>query len=98
MILKRYKGSWRVISHTYITRPPIRVLHWTSHGWHDLRVIVAGGGIINGYEADLPFNGKSYAYNPTMPPAKRLKGKYGTVLISRADADKAFAKNLHKRP
>lgn len=65
-----------------ITRPPIRVLETKSHGWHDLAVFVAGGGIQPGYEADVPFNGERYATNPSSPPAHRLSPQSaGRVVI-----------------
>ena len=58
-----------------IVRRPIRVLETKSNGWHDIGVIVAGGGIQLGDEAILPFDGKSYPTNPTVLPAKEFHGK-----------------------
>ena len=42
-----------------ITWTPIRVLDATSHGWRNISVRVAGGGI-----------GKTYSQNPTVPAAR----------------------------
>ena len=64
--------SYRVVSSITITRPPIRVLAARSHGWHNIAVWVAGGGIRPGYEAELTFSGKTYALNPSVAPARRL--------------------------
>jgi len=68
LVLAPEQSSFIIVSRISITRPPIRVLKTKSHGWHDLAVWVAGGGIQPGYEADLPFDGESYATNPTVPP------------------------------
>lgn len=83
LILAREGGSWKVVNNITITRPPIRVLSSTSHGWHDISVWVQGGGIRPSYEAALSFNGKTYTGNPSVPPARRLKGSVpGEVVIS----------------
>jgi hypothetical protein len=75
LILTPEGTSYRVITKTPITRLPIRVLTTRSNGWHDISVRVQGGGIQPGGETVLPFDGKSYPDNPTMPPARRLAGK-----------------------
>src|SRR5579864_4391303 len=83
LILKPSGGSWRVVTNITITRPPIRVLSRSSHGWHNLAVWVQGGGIQPGYEAELRFDGKTYPRNPTVPPARPLvSGVAGEVVIS----------------
>jgi hypothetical protein len=80
-ILSLTRTGYRVVTTTTITQLPIRVLASISHGWHDLGVQVAGGGIIPGYEARLRFDGHRYPSNPSVPPAIRLKGSSGKVLI-----------------
>jgi len=45
--------SFKIIAETTITRLPIRVLATKSNGWHDITIMVAGGGIQPGYEAVL---------------------------------------------
>lgn len=83
LVLAPQQSSFRIVSKITITRPSIRVLKTKSHGWHDLAVFVAGGGIQPGYEADVPFNGKTYATNPSIPPAHRLSPQSaGRVVIS----------------
>ncbi len=80
-VLAFSKTGYRKVSSISITRPPIRVLTTVTHGWHDIGVLVAGGGIIPGYEARLRFNGTTYPSNPTVRPATRLKGAAGKVVI-----------------
>ncbi|OGN43274.1 MAG: hypothetical protein A2623_10010 [Caulobacterales bacterium RIFCSPHIGHO2_01_FULL_70_19] len=60
-----------LLGRTTITRPPIRVLTSRTNGMPDLGVLVCGGGIVDCHEAVLPFDGRRYASNPTMPPAWR---------------------------
>jgi hypothetical protein len=74
LILAPNAGSYKVITKTPIVRPPIRVLRTKTNGWHDLSVIVGGGGLA-AYEAKLAFDGSSYPQNPSVPPAERLRGK-----------------------
>jgi hypothetical protein len=83
-VFERSGGEWRIVAQTSIGWPPVRVLESRSHGWRDLAVIVAGGGINPGYEALLPFDGRSYPDNPSMPPARPLRPPPpGQVLIPR---------------
>jgi hypothetical protein len=83
LVLTQDRNSWRMVANISITRPPIRVLADQSNGWHGIGVWVQGGGIQNGYEAELRFDGKSYPRNPSVPPAKRLEGQQaGEVVIA----------------
>jgi len=83
LVLVPQQSSFSIVARIAITHPPIRVLKAKSHGWHDLAVWVAGGGIQPGYEADLPFDGEIYATNPTVPPAHKLSPpSAGSVVIS----------------
>lgn len=87
LILRPDRVSFTVITRTTITRPPIRVLQTATNGWHDVGVWVQGGGILAGYTAVLSFNGKAYASNPTVPPARRLAGDSdGEILIPKSAA------------
>lgn len=80
-VLSLTPGGYRRVTNISITRPPIRVLPTVTHGWHDLGVLVAGGGIIPGYEARLRFDGHSYPSNPSIPPATRLRTVIGKQVI-----------------
>lgn len=74
-------SGYRRVTNISITQAPIRVLPTVTHGWHDLGVLVVGGGIIPGYEARLRFDGHSYPSNPSIPPAIRLKTVIGKQVI-----------------
>lgn len=88
-ILQKSGGSWKVVTSTTITNPPIRILDRKLNGWHSLGVWVQGGGIQPGYEAELRFNGKTYPRNPSVPPARRAaKDLAGKVVIKDADNPK----------
>lgn len=83
LVLASEGPSYRVVAQTSITPLPIRVLETKSNGWHDISVIVAGGGIQPGYESELSFDGKTYPSNPSVPPARQLQGKVrGKIVIS----------------
>ena len=82
LILTPDGRSWKIVAKITITRPPIRVLSETSNGWRDIGVWVQGGGVRPGYEAEIPFDGKTYPSNPSVLPARRLLEKTsGEVLI-----------------
>ena len=68
LLLEPYDSSFRVIDRFTLARLPIRILPSMTHGWHDLAMPVAGGGIIHRYIAILKFNGHSYPSNPSMAP------------------------------
>ena len=81
-ILSPKGHNYRVVMRSTIVQLPIRLLETKSHGWRDVGVTVAGGGILNAYMARMQFNGRRYPSNPSVPPAvpARLSGK---VLIGR---------------
>ena len=82
LILVPNAGSYKLITKTPIVRLPIRVLTTKTNGWHDISVIVGGGGLA-AYEAKLSFDGSSYPQNPSVPPAEPLRGKKpGKIVIS----------------
>jgi putative lipoprotein len=61
-------------------KPPIRVLPRSSDGWRNLAV--HAGKPENGYEAEIPFNGRHYARRADVAPARRLEGDFpGDLLI-----------------
>jgi hypothetical protein len=95
LVLDRRGSSYHVVTRIAISRPPVRVLPSWHHGRPDLAVFVAGGGIRPGYEAVLPFDGATYADNPTVPPAHPLRGAAGRVVIARDQADEALDGGKH---
>jgi hypothetical protein len=95
LILTPERSSWRIVGNIRITRPPIRVLKSTSHGWRDVSVWVQGGGTQSGYEAELRFNGKAYPSNPSVPPAERLEKPKGEVVITEEQGERQNATPLY---
>ena len=75
IVLTQFGDSWKILTSIAITRPSIRVLDRTSHGWRGLGVWVRGGGIQPGYEAELRFDGSTYPSNPSVAPARPLVGR-----------------------
>jgi hypothetical protein len=84
LVLRRTKTSYQVIGRITVAPLPIRVLESSNNGWRSIGVWIPGGGTGNGSEAILPFNGKRYPGNPTIPPARRSIGASltGVVLLS----------------
>jgi hypothetical protein len=82
LVLAPSGTSYRVVTKITNARLPIRVLITRSHGWRDITVIVAGGGIMQPHEAKLSFNGRTYPRNPSVAPARELtEGVPGVVAI-----------------
>lgn len=81
VVLSPQGSSYRVVLRSTVTRLPISLLPASAHGWRDIGVTVAGGGITTAYMARLRFNGSRYPSNPTVPPAVPLPRSSGKVLI-----------------
>jgi hypothetical protein len=80
LVLKSDGSSYRVVSKTTITNPPIRLLSNSSHGWRSIGIWMKGGGNLEGYEVELRFDGKAYPSNPNLAP--RLAEKVpGNIII-----------------
>jgi hypothetical protein len=77
-------ASWRQVAELTIVNAPVRMLATRSHGWHDLAVMVRGGGFERPGEARISFDGRTYASNPSLAPALR-RGTRGRVLIRDED-------------
>jgi hypothetical protein len=74
-------STYSIVMHAYVSRLPISVLPTESHHWHDLGVTIGGGGGEAGV-AEMKFDGKTYPDNPTVSPARLLKGDgRGKILI-----------------
>ena len=72
LIIEHQHGHYRVINKVTVVKLPIWLLSSSTNGRPDIGVWVQGGGILDGYEALLAFDGKAYPSNPTVPPAKKL--------------------------
>jgi len=67
-----------------LTRPLIIASQRRTHGWKNLIVFVAGGGILHGYYVELPFDGNTYPESASDKLAEEVKGQpQGVVLIKR---------------
>lgn len=67
-VLTPTRKGHRVVTRTTVTRPPVRVLSTSSHGWRDLAVRVSGGGVRRPNDVQLRFHGRSYPSNPSVAP------------------------------
>lgn len=72
-VLTPTRNGYRVVTRTTVTRPPVRVLSTSSHGWRDLAVRVSGGGVRRPYDVQLKFDGRSYPSNPSVAPRLRTQ-------------------------
>lgn len=90
LILSRQGDAFTVLGQPTIVRAPVRVLSTSTNGRPDIGVHVAGGGITEGYEALLAFDGTRYPSNPTVAPARRVDNAEGTVLIGPNDPSVAL--------
>ena len=82
LILSPVASSYRLVTKVLITRPPIRALPIRSYGWQNLSVWVQGGGVQQGYEAELAFDGQSYPTSPANPPAHpRTSSGPGEIVV-----------------
>lgn len=85
LILRRVGDGFEPLGELSVARTPVRILESRTNGRPDLGVRVAGGGVVDGYEALVPFDGRAYASNPTVPPARRVENAPGVTVIA-ADA------------
>ena len=82
VVLARRGGAYKSVSTISLTHPLVIASSRSAHGWRDLFVFVAGGGILPGYYAELKFDGRTYPDNPTGEQASRVRGRpRGAVLI-----------------
>jgi hypothetical protein len=90
LVLEPTDSSYRVVAWIRGTRLPIRVLTQSWHGWRSVGVWVQDGWklsekgepVLNAYEAEYRFDGKTYQHNPSVSPARSLEGKVaGEVVI-----------------
>jgi hypothetical protein len=82
LILRKSASLYERLGRLTVARPPIRVLQSRTDGLPDLAVSVAGGGG-PAHEALIPFDGRRYASNPTVAPAREVEGDApGQTLIT----------------
>lgn len=74
LVLHRDGETFAPLGRLTVVQTPIRVLDSRSHGRPDLAVGVRGGGA-EPHQALIPFDGRRYAANPTVAPARPLAGE-----------------------
>lgn len=81
LLLEQQGPSFRVLERFTLARLPIVILPSKSNGWHDISMLVQGGGTTYGREVILRYDGHRYPSNPSMAPElpAKLAGQ-GTVL------------------
>lgn len=77
LVLNRKGDNWNLITKISVSNLPIKVLPVVHNGWHSLSVSVKGGGVLKRYESELPYDGKVYPNNPTVPPAVKIGNGIG---------------------
>lgn len=65
--------GYRFVARIPATRPPIRVLNKTSHGWHSVSVTIRDDGT-HMYEGEYRFNGEKYPLDDK-PVVGRIAGR-----------------------
>ncbi|WP_260580478.1 hypothetical protein [Sphingopyxis sp. PET50] len=80
MVLTPIGDKFELVGDISLGWPPIEVLETTHNGWHDLSVHISGGGAMP-HRAALPFDGKGYPSNASMPPAYPNNDQPGTTLF-----------------
>lgn len=85
LILQPTKSAFKVLGRVTIVQLPIRLLPSVHNGHPDIGVTVQGGGILQGYEAVLSFDGKRYPTNPSMPPARKTNTIRGKVIVANTE-------------
>lgn len=85
LILKPVGASFKVLGKLAIVQLPVRLLPSPKQGYPSFGVLVQGGGIQPGYEAEISFDGTTYPRNPSLPPARRLSETEGRVIIPTTD-------------
>ena len=85
LIIEHSAQGFRNRGELSVTRPPVSVLQTRTAGWRHIAVRVSGGGIINGYMAEVPFHAGRYASNPTVAPARRLGATAQPTIVMTGD-------------
>jgi len=86
LVLERSTTGVREVASISVSRTPILVLQSRTNGWRDLSVWVRQYGDTPGYQALLPFDGQTYAGNPTVPPARHLPAEASYEVLIEAEA------------
>lgn len=80
LIFAPHDSGFELVTKITVTRLPIRLLKTKTNGWHDLSVLVAGGGI-SAHDVKLRFNGKTYPSSPSKQPAVGPNDEVGGQVV-----------------
>ena len=83
-VLASRRGRWERVSGHTITNLPIRILPTRHRGWRDISVRARIDAQTT-YNAILPFDGRTYPLNPTIPPARRLGSNVMGIVVMDID-------------
>lgn len=83
VVLKDDGAAYEKIGDISVAQLPVGVLETRTNGMRDLAVTVYGGGIPRAI-MKVPFDGASYAGNPTVPPATKMDN-LGTEIIAEGE-------------
>jgi hypothetical protein len=75
---------WERVSGHTITNLPVRILATRHRGWRDISVRTRIDARTS-YHAALPFDGRTYPLNPSMPPARRLRPDQKGIVVIEMD-------------
>jgi hypothetical protein len=73
-------SGYSLVGRISVAQTPIRVSPRVANGWRNLVIAIRGGGSQSA-NAELEFDGASYASNPTVPPAVPLVDLAGTEIL-----------------
>lgn len=79
-VFRQGEDGYELVARMSVVQVPVRVSSQRTHGWRDLVVAVAGGGVPAG-NAVLKFDGTTYPSNPTVPPAEPAASLEGTQIL-----------------
>ena len=82
LVVEPIGSSFKLLGRVTIVQLPIRLLPTMKNGHPDLGVRVQGGGVQQGHEAVLSFDGTTYPRNPSASPARRASATRGKVVIA----------------
>ena len=82
LIVEPFQSTFKVLGYESGVQLPIYLLPSMKHRHPDIGVTVVGGGILEGYEAVLSFDGTNYPENSALSSARKVDGVEGRKIIT----------------